>query len=622
MAESFSERLRRYLRETKQRLEQLAAKVDLPPQVLQRLLYVEEEESPPQYILDRLTKVTGVSWGGTAAANESFERALPAGSDFSSAFFRTSSRSSERAVNPFHEDPSMAPKKSESDRPSIHDLFRDAPVKASAPEPTNDERDEFLREHIRIAADHFGSAAALGRLVGTTSVTVRNWIKRYKPKENYLKPIALALGVTQNALFEPPTEEFLIRMGLPAGKRSEMKNAEVIDNSAPAPEETVSVKRPIDELFSSVSSSALEEPLTEDEPVSEKPEESAEPISEPETEAPAAVSSAPESEPSSERATINPAATTDPEPEPDPVPAAPGTEQKPSPVKKEKFKSQDQGFGSDIADLIPDGSASQSLLSDRLTQWMNEKEMSLGDVTAYMPRRLKDIYRLQSLVLGRAAPKPREAAILSGLIGISVEQLLIEAQLPGAKIRAMPEFETVCRNAGIFPAAPQTSETLPEDEQVTETPAPTKDDEPVPVPVPEKETVPAEPESIPEPGLPEGVHRTEALQCTGRPRGISAIEFGSGTLDFATDGSPALIYTITGREFEPVFKPETAIIIRTDGYDPEVPVRPSDLPKKTWYLLKAGKGVTLRLIDPADDADNNPISVIGISSACIKAKLL
>ena len=607
MAESISERLRRYLRETKQRWETLAAKLDLPPQVLQRILFVDTEEAPPQYVLDRLTKITGISWGGTAASNESFERALPAGTDFSSAFFRSSSREPERADNPFKDSLSMPAENNKTERMSIHDLFHDAPVKQSAPELSEEERWANFNEHIRLSIPLFGSAAEFGRQVGTSGVTVRNWLKGRTAKEDYLPRIAKVLGCTVDELFEAPSEDFKARM---AQTPAEVKTSspDVPDADA-APEDRIpNTKRAIDELFSPMPAGAHadEEPVSE--PIQPEAEETASAEEEPvpgdaapsvSPDVPAAAPEEPDEEDSEE------------EPVPAPEESVPQrSDTKPANEAKRKF-----GPGAEIADLIPDGSGSQSIFSDRLTAYMNEHELSLGDMTKYMPRKERDIFRLQTLVLGRSSPKPKELASFSALLGISEEQLLIESLLPGERIRGMASFEAVCREHGIT---------------VGGAPAALPQLEPAPVPsAPEPKAEPAAEKKAPDPSAcVQEVRPTSALQraeleiASERPRGIAAVEFGSGRLDFATDGRKAKLFTVTGSECD-AFTPETTLVVCTEGFGSDTAVFAAQLPQAGWYLMRTPSGEVPQFVDPVKDRETLlPFPVVGIVVAAIKTKLL
>lgn len=675
MAESFPDRLRRYLRETNQRYESLAVKIDVPPQVLRRCLFVEDDSEPPQYLLDRLTKVTGINWGGTSASNESFVRAMPAGDEFKKSFFNSTPRSAERPENPFKEPADMSASKSKDvsdSRQKLEELFKSS-TSSSAPETDarseqrtapaenvsrrrrggySEEELQNFHEHINLGLGLFRSAEAFGRAVGTTGTAVRNWRGKHMAGSEYLSDIARVLEISVSELFEAPSAAFRERCeqardirdtrrekrrSLPSSIRrhDEQVAAAAARREAVAAEAAAEAARMDEdrvpsaiELAESIFNTQVPaKPLTPP-PVPEPEVAAPAPVQAP---SPAAVEEeeADEPQPTSHMpAAMQPSFGVEVPPPPvvmpEEVPEAKAEENsemkaEEAPAEAPKEVPQFQ-FGGDIADLIPDGSLSQTVLSDRITAYMNTHEVSIGEMTLGMPRREKDIYRLQNLILGRATPKPREAALLRKLLEIDDEQLTIEGVLPSRRVREMPAFERIAAKNGLMlipeggvpavPAAPAVAEA-----PVTEAPAPV---EPEPV-----EETPVETPAPAAPVLPEGISRLQAEFTDGRRvRGISAIEYGSGLLDFAVGGAEAQIFVVPGREYEPDFKAETAVVIATEGFDPAEPVSIARLPKAAWYLvMKDGRRVLSKL-DPIDAEGEETAEVIGIAVAAIRTKLL
>lgn len=130
---------------------------------------------------------------------------------------------------------------------SIHDLFAAPTVKSAeteiAPEPekssgeaavTADEEKENIREHVRLGVRLSGSAAKFAKLVGTSGVTVCNWLSKYYPREHFYEPIASALGVSVGDLFQRPSAELIARSEEAPGMRSNLRNGAALFGEAAA----------------------------------------------------------------------------------------------------------------------------------------------------------------------------------------------------------------------------------------------------------------------------------------------------------------------------------------------------------------------------------------------------
>lgn len=262
------------------------------------------------------------------------------------------------------------------------------------------------------------------------------------------------------------------------------------------------------------------------------------------------------------------------------------------------------------------------MLSDRLTDYMNEHELSIGELCTRMPRRRKDIYRLQSILLGRTTPRPLEAAVFAKLLGLPEEQIRIESCLPGKAIRSLSMFRDVCDEAGLFREEPSQAPTPAE--------APDPETESAAPAVSARET------EATVPAVRQGARVEVRPGRNGETgRGITALEYGVGSLAFAAgDGSKAFVLTVRDGELAPVLEPESAVIVTTDGFDPERELTPGDFPGNGWYVLRIGRREVLRHVTAgadffAVDCGNErteetmlTLRIVGRAAAAVAAKVL
>ena len=559
MAESlFSKRLRRYLDETRQDYQLLARKLDVPPPVIHRLLISGDD--PPQYIIERLNKMTGKRWNTEPSVPDPFE-SRPTAASLSDDFMKKPvSKADQRADNPFGFLSTPRPKKDDEPK-SVHDLFGDPAPRSEEPaepvEPASDpsepkedavfsdESDKVvnspeglanLREHMRLALDRFGSKTAFARAVGVSSMSISNWMTKTVPTIENVDRLAKALEMDRSALYLPPAAPEAAEDAVPeAGMLQEEAESGVPTSTA---------------VFEPEPGPVPIEP--EDEPAA--PEEDPLPAEEP-------------------RPAPAPAYRDEDDDEEDDLPEERESERKP----QKKQRAEDQ---------IPEADRILTCLGERIRAYMVDNDMTPYDMSECMPRRQGDAFRLVWLTVGTAFPKPREAKALAETLGISVEELRIEARLPSRNVRSLPDYREVAERWGFGSAS-----------------AATPNDAPQAV-VPE--------DAAADPEVPAAASGTVLLRTpeelghspdpdADRPK-LTAVSAAEGLIAERAARGTAFLYTVPDAELSPVFEAGTAVLVDTQGFAQGRSVKAGDLPGSGWYLIRLGGRAVLRHLVPSADS--------------------
>ena len=560
MAESlFSKRLRRYLDETRQDYQLLARKLDVPPPVIHRLLISGDD--PPQYIIERLNKMTGKRWNTEPSVPDPFE-SRPAAASLSDDFMnKPVSKADQRADNPFGF-LSMPRTKKDDEPKSVHELFGDPVPRPTVPseqdEPSPDisapasdgvfddaaERAESsaeglanLREHLRLALDRFGSKTAFARAVGVSSMSISNWMTKTVPSIENVERLAKALDMERSALYLPPAA--------PASEITEEPEAAPI----------------------------------QEEPMNEAPIPTA--VFEPE---PGPAELEPEEVPIVAEADPLPA---DDEQQPDPVPVYRDDEDDED-MPEDRGNDRKPQKKQRAEDQIPEPDRILTCLGERIRAYMVDNDMTPYDMSECLPRRQGDAFRLVWITIGTAFPKPREAKALAETLGISVEELRIEARLPSRNVRSLPAYQEVAERWGFGTSAAVQPNNAPQSN-----PAEASD----------------QPEARPEPAAAPGTVVLRAPEEFGltsdpdadRPK-LTAVSAAEGLIAERAARGTAFLYTVPDAELSPVFDAGTAVLIDTQGFVQGRSIKASDLPCSGWYLIRFGSRAVLRHLVPINDS--------------------
>ncbi|MBP3437764.1 MAG: hypothetical protein J6K46_00240, partial [Sutterella sp.] len=183
---------------------------------------------------------------------------------------------------------------------------------------------------------------------------------------------------------------------------------------------------------------------------------------------------------------------------------------------------------------------------------------------------------------------PREAKALAETLGISVEDLRIEARLPSRNVRSLPAYQEVAERWGFGTSAVVQPNNAPQSN-----PAEASD----------------QPEARPEPAAAPGTVVLRAPEEFGltsdpdadRPK-LTAVSAAEGLIAERAARGTAFLYTVPDAELSPVFDAGTAVLIDTQGFVQGRSIKASDLPCSGWYLIRFGSRAVLRHLVPINDS--------------------
>lgn len=613
---SFSRRLRQYLDETRQDFRLLARKLDVPAPVIQRLLISADD--PPQYIIKRLNQLTGKRWNTVPSVPDPFETGFETASLSNEFMKKAPSKADLRADNPFNF--GSAPRVKKDDEPkSVHDLFADfgsikraeepvpnlfgsaEPVKPAEPAPEVDlskteEGLANLRDHIRVGIAKFGSKTALAREVKVSGMSVTNWLTKTAPTKDNLERLIKVLNLTKESIYQPvKTEESAPAAEVDIEPAADIAAVEVTKTEAPA-DETAS--EPLVQVETKVDA---EPAYTDIEPVDEVTEEPIE--SSDAADDDYAVRETADVGTDSEQSYRSERDDADDDRDDD----------------RDDRKPQKKGRAED---RIPEPDRILTCLGEHIRQYMVDNDLTPYDMSECMPRKQADAFRLVWITCGTAFPKFREAKALAETLGITPEEIRIEARLPSRAVRNMPGFKEVAERWGFY-CDDEDDKADEYDDEEQEAPAPSSVAlvvQAAPAPVVEGETPAVSVRSLESFGLRTDPNADEAV--------IESVKAAGGILAQRAARGTSFLYTVPDAELTPIFEAGTAVLIDTQGFNPDQDVPAGEI-TAGWYLIKSGSTAVLRHIVPNYDsftvstvpdrpfARFNTLQVIGRASAKI-----